>query len=182
MNHFRIGALRAGLMASVAFCGVAFASSASAQTAPTEVGELVVTGSRIQRPNLEAAQPLAVLSSERIEAKGYTNLAEALNDSPASGVPVNPIGDQAGFGTGRNYVNLLNLGTNRTLTLVNGRRFVSSNVASIFSGAGAGGQVDLNSIPTGLLDRTERVFGTGGAVYGSDAIGGVVNIITRTRY
>ena len=182
MNYFRIGALRAGLMASVAFCGVAFASSASAQTTPTEVGELVVTGSRIQRPNLEAAQPLAVLSSERIEAKGYTNLAEALNDSPASGVPVNPIGDQAGFGTGRNYVNLLNLGTNRTLTLVNGRRFVSSNVASIFSGAGAGGQVDLNSIPTGLLDRTERVFGTGGAVYGSDAIGGVVNIITRTRY
>jgi outer membrane receptor protein involved in Fe transport len=169
-------------MASVAFCGVAFASSASAQQASTEVGELVVTGSRIQRPNLEASQPLLVISSERIEAKGQTNLAEALNDSPSSGIPVNPIGDQAGFGTGRNYVNLLNLGTNRTLTLVNGRRFVSSNAASPFSGTGPGGQVDLNSIPTGLVARTERVFGSGGAVYGSDAIGGVVNIITQTRF
>jgi outer membrane receptor protein involved in Fe transport len=182
MNHSGIGALRASLMASVAFCGVAFASSASAQTAPTEVGELVVTGSRIQRPNLEATQPLLVISSERIEAKGQTNLAEAINDSPSSGIPINPIGDQGSFGTGRNYVNLLNLGTNRTLTLVNGRRFVGSNAASLFTGAGAGGQVDLNGIPTGLVNRTERVFGTGGAVYGSDAIGGVVNIITRTRY
>ncbi|WP_333806647.1 TonB-dependent receptor plug domain-containing protein, partial [Phenylobacterium sp.] len=129
----------------------------------------MVTGSRIQRPNLEAAQPLLVISSERIEAKGQTNLAEAINDSPSSGVPINPIGDQGSFGTGRNYVNLLNLGTNRTLTLVNGRRFVGSNAASLFTGAAAGGQVDLNGIPTGLVDRTERVFGTGGAVYGSDA-------------
>jgi outer membrane receptor protein involved in Fe transport/cytochrome oxidase Cu insertion factor (SCO1/SenC/PrrC family) len=182
MNHSVSGALRAGLMASVAFCGVAFASSASAQQASTEVGELVVTGSRIQRPNLEATQPLLVISSERIEAKGQTNLAEAINDSPSSGIPINPIGDQGSFGTGRNYVNLLNLGTNRTLTLVNGRRFVGSNAASLFTGAGAGGQVDLNGIPTGLVNRTERVFGTGGAVYGSDAIGGVVNIITKTRF
>lgn len=177
-----VRAFRTGLMATAALCGLASAAPAFAQGGGTEVGEIVVTGSRIQRPNLEATQPLLVISSERIEAKGYTNLAETLNDSPSSGIPVNPIGDQAGFGTGRNYVNLLNLGTNRTLTLVNGRRFVSSNAASPFSGAGPGGQVDLNSIPTGLVARTERVFGTGGAVYGSDAVGGVVNIVTLTRY
>jgi iron complex outermembrane recepter protein len=182
MTYSGNGALKAGLLATVAFCGLSLTTPATAQQTGTAVDELVVTGSRIARPNLEAAQPLLVISSEKIEAKGQTNLAEAINESPSSGVPVNPIGDQGSFGTGRNYVNLLNLGTNRTLTLVNGRRFVGSNAASLFTGAGAGGQVDLNGIPTGLVNRTERVFGTGGAVYGSDAIGGVVNIVTRTRY
>jgi len=157
------------------------ASAPAADTA-TEIEAVVVTGSRIRRPDLVSAQPIQVISSESVDAKGYTNLADALNDIPSSGVPINPIGDQGSFGTGRNYINLFNLGTNRTLTLVNGRRFVGSNVASLFSGAGGGGQVDFNAIPTGLVDRTEIIQAGGAAVYGSDAIAGVINIITKTKF
>lgn len=170
---------------------VALAAPAFAQTTPTsagqgeevsQVGEVVVTGSRIRRNDLTSASPLAVVSSETIDQKGFANVADALNQQPVSGVPITPDGDQAGFGVGRSFVNLFNLGTNRTLVLVNGRRFVGANVASIFSGASAGGQVDFSAIPTALIERVETVQATGGAVYGSDAVAGVINVITRKSY
>ncbi|MFC3068977.1 TonB-dependent receptor domain-containing protein [Phenylobacterium soli] len=146
------------------------------------MSEIVVTGSRIRRPDFVSPQPLDVVTSETIDQRGFTNVADALNELPSMGVPINPVGDQGSFGTGRQYVNLFSLGTNRTLTLVNGRRFVSANVASIFTGASAGAQVDLNAIPTGLIDRIETVQAGGSAVYGSEAIAGVVNIITKDHY
>ncbi|WP_161495022.1 TonB-dependent receptor domain-containing protein [Caulobacter sp. BP25] len=170
----------------IAMAGATGAYAQASQAAPkegvAEVEAVVVTGSRIRRPDLVSTQPMQVISSETIDSKGYTNIADALNDLPASGIPVNPIGDQGSFGTGRNFINLFNLGTNRTLTLVNGRRFVGSNVASLFSGAGAGGQVDFNGIPTGMIDRVENVQAGGAAVYGSDAVAGVINIITKNRF
>lgn len=132
----------------------------------TEVGEIVVTGSRIRRPDLTSPAPLSVVNSETIDEKGFANLADAINEQPVTGVPISPDGDQAGFGVGRSFINLFNLGSNRTLVLVNGRRFVGANVASIFSGAGAGGQVDISSIPTALVNRIETIQATGGAIYG----------------
>lgn len=177
--------LRAALFASAAVAGLAGAPAvASAQTdsAAVDVGEIVVTGSRIRRPDLTSVQPLQVITTERMEERGFTNVADALNDLPSVGVPVSPVGDQGSFGVGRNFLNIFNLGTQRTLTLVNGRRFVGGNPASIFTGAAPGGQVDLNVIPTGLIDRIETVQAGGSAVYGSDAIAGVVNIITKTEY
>lgn len=181
-------ALRSALLATVASTSI-IAMPALAQEATSapkgagaEIDEVVVTGSRIRRTDLTSVQPIQIITNQRIEERGFTNVADALNELPSSGIPVNPIGDQAGFGTGRNFVNIFNLGTNRTLTLVNGRRFVGGNAASIFSGAGAGGQVDLNVIPTGLVDRIETIQAGGSAVYGSDAIAGVINIITKTRY
>ena len=177
--------LRSALLASAATAGLfVLPTFAQAQTAgeAVEVGEIVVTGSRIRRTELTSVQPIQVISSETFDKRGFTNVADALNELPSSGIPVNPIGDQGGFGTGRNFVNIFNLGTNRTLTLVNGRRFVGGNPSSLFTGAGAGGQVDLNVIPTGLVDRIETIQAGGSAVYGSDAIAGVINIITRTEY
>lgn len=175
-------AFRAALLTSVATAIVALPQFAYAAEKAADVEELVVTGSRIRRAELTSVQPIQVLTSQRMDERGYNNVADALNDLPASGVPVNPIGDQGSFGTGRNFVNIFNLGTNRTLTLVNGRRFVGGNPASIFTGASAGGQVDLNVIPTGLVDRIETIQAGGSAVYGSDAIAGVINIITKTDY
>ena len=177
-------AFRATLFASVALSGMsiphfAFAADAAASN---EVEELVVTGSRIRRAELTSIQPIQVITSENMDARGFNNVADALNELPSSGVPVNPIGDQGSFGTGRNFINIFNLGTNRTLTLVNGRRFVGGNPASIFTGANGGGQVDLNVIPTGLIDRIETIQAGGSAVYGSDAVAGVINIITKTSY
>lgn len=183
---------RTQLLASSIIAGTLFATTAFAQQAPTnaaindseasELEEIVVTGSRIRRNDLTAATPISVVSSETLDAKGYANVASALNEMPVSGVPITPEGDQASFGAGRSYVNLFNLGTNRTLVLVNGRRFVGANVSSIFSGAGAGGQVDFSSIPTALIDRVETVQAAGGAVYGSDAVAGVINVITKRSF
>lgn len=173
------------MLIALASATTAFAQAEQASAPKEDSAELeavVVTGSRIRRPDLVSAQPIQVLSSESIDSKGYTNVADALNEMPSAGVPINPIGDQGSFGTGRNYINLFNLGSNRTLTLVNGRRFVGSNVASLFSGTGGGGQVDFNAIPTGLIDRIETIQAGGAAVYGSDAIAGVINVITKTHF
>lgn len=152
--------------------------------APSQDGEIVVTGSRIPRRNLDTGQPTQVLSSDLVEARGYTNVADALNDLPSFGVPGSSrVGGQAGaFGSGQNFVNFFGLGDQRTLTIVNGRRFVSSNTASIFGPTGAGVQVDLNVIPTLLLDRVETIAVGGAPIYGSDAIAGTVNVITKRKY
>jgi iron complex outermembrane recepter protein len=184
MNFAPDKLLRTALLASAAAVSVlALPTCAQAQAAEDdEVEAVVVTGSRIRRPELTSVQPLQVITTERMEERGFTNVADALNDIPSVGVPVSPVGDQGSFGVGRNFINIFNLGTNRTLTLVNGRRFVGGNPASIFTGAGAGGQVDINVIPTGLIDRIETVQAGGSAVYGSDAISGVVNIITKQEY
>lgn len=176
--------LRTALLGSVATaaCMVIPTYASAAEASGVDVSEIVVTGSRIKRTELTSTQPIQVITTESMDRKGFTNVADALNEAPSQGIPINPIGDQGSFGTGRNFVNIFNLGSNRTLTLVNGRRFVGANAASIFTGASAGGQVDLNAIPTGLVDRIETVQAGGSAVYGSDAIAGVINIITKTEY
>jgi len=146
--------------------------------------QIVVTGSRIARPNFETLQPAVVIDSAQIEARGFETLGQAINEQPAFGVPgASPVGGQAGsFGSGQSFVNFLGLGSQRTLTLVNGRRFVSSNTASIFGPTAAGTQVDLNSINTKLVNRVETIAIGGAPIYGSDAIAGTVNIILKRDY
>lgn len=160
------------------------APSQEAQTDAEAAGEVVVTGSRIPRPNLESGQPTLVLDSQIIEQRGYNNIADALQDLPSFGVPGSSrAGGQAGaFGSGQNFVNFFGLGDQRTLLIVNGRRFVSSNTSSIFGPTGAGSQVDLNVIPTLLVDRTETIAVGGAPIYGSDAIAGTVNVITKRKF
>jgi iron complex outermembrane receptor protein len=145
------------------------------------VPQVVVTGSRIARTDITAEQPVGVITGQYIQDRGFTNLADVINQLPAAGDAIRPSGDQNDFGTGRNYINLFDLGTNRTLTLVDGRRFVSDNPTNIF-GNEAGSQVDINALPTLFVDRVEEVPATGAAVYGSDAIAGVVNIILKQKY
>lgn len=159
------------------------AAEAPVPGAPDEES-IVVTGSRIPRANFDTAQPAVVLSGEQIERRGYTNLGEALDELPAFGVPGNnAVGGQSGaFGSGQTFVNFFGLGDQRTLTVVNGRRFVSSNTASIFGPTGAGSQVDFNVIPSIIADRIETVAVGGAPIYGSDAIAGTVNVITKREY
>lgn len=140
---------------------------------------IVVTGSRLKRTAADIDQPAQILDGEQITKRGYTNLGTALQELPAFGVPGNsPIGSQGSFGAGQTYVNLYNLGSQRTLSLVNGHRFVSSNTASIF-GSIAGSPVDLTDIPTTLVDRVETISVGGAPIYGSDAIAGTVNVILK---
>ena len=146
---------------------------------------VVVTGSRIRRAGFDTLQAATVTSDEDIEVRGYTNIADALEDTPGFGVSdSSPVGtSQSTLGVAQTFVDFFGLGSQRTLTLVNGRRFVSSNSIS-GSGAGAapGSQVDLNVIPASLVERVETVSIGGAPVYGADAIAGTVNIILKDDF
>jgi iron complex outermembrane receptor protein len=148
------------------------------------LSEVVVTGSRIARPETERLQPTTVITSDTLDKRSITNVVDALSELPAFGQPDNSlVGGQSGFGVGQSFANFFSLGSQRTLTLVDGRRFVPGNSPSIFGATGNGGeQVDLNSIPTQLIDRVEAVAVGGAPIYGSDAIAGTVNIILKHDY
>ncbi|MGZ8347534.1 MAG: TonB-dependent receptor domain-containing protein [Allosphingosinicella sp.] len=180
-------------LALAAFPAPAFAqveTNPADESAPVETSavedeqSVIITGSRIPRANFDTSQPAVVLDGEQIELRGYTNLGDALEELPAFGVPGNnAVGAQTGaFGAGQTFVNFFGLGDQRTLTVVNGRRFVSSNTASIFGPTGAGSQVDFNVIPTMIVDRIETIAVGGAPIYGSDAIAGTVNVITRRDF
>ncbi|GAA4009638.1 TonB-dependent receptor domain-containing protein [Sphingomonas humi] len=144
--------------------------------------EVVVTGSRIRLPNLESIEPTTTVDFRQIRERNFTNVADALNELPNIRGSVTPAGAQGSFGQGVNFVNTYGLGSNRTLSLINGKRFVTSNPATNFGNASAGTQTDLNVVPDILLDRIDLVSIGGAPVYGSDAIAGVVNVILRSKY
>lgn len=148
----------------------------------TDIETIVVTGSRIRRAGFDTLEPATVVTREYIDDRGLTNVADALNEIPGFGVGITPEGGQSGFGVGVNFVDRFGLGSNRTLTVVNGRRFVSSNAPSLFGPAAPGIQVDLNTIPTAMVERVENLAIGGAPTYGSDAISGVVNVILRKDY
>src|SRR6056297_2745877 len=147
-----------------------------------DLSRVTVTGSRIERAGLDTFYPAITVDRQLLEDRAYTNVADALNEIPTFGNPdVTPQGVQNGFSVGQNFVDFLGLGAQRTLTLVNGRRFVSANVPSVFGESG-GLQVDFNVIPIAMVERIETV-GIGGApIYGADAIAGTINVITRDRF
>ncbi|HEY6641348.1 TonB-dependent receptor domain-containing protein [Povalibacter sp.] len=138
---------------------------------PTTLAEVIVTGSRIARPDLENPMPVSVLRMEDAERFGHTDLYSALAEIPGIGVGNSLLSSATGFDSGAAFVNLRNLGTNRSLTLIDGKRRVSSSARS--------SAVDIGTIPMGMIDRVEVVTGGAAAVYGADAVTGAVNIITR---
>lgn len=161
------------------------AAQISADGEESTDGTITVTGSRIPRPETSGVLPGVQIDSEQIRSRGFTNALEALNDNPLVGPGASFNGNNGGqtASLGRSFVDLLDLGTQRTLTLVNGRRFVSGNAASLFvEGNATGGQVDVNAIPSTLIQKIDVVTVGGAAAYGSDAIAGVVNYILRDDY
>ena len=190
--RFEIAALPLAIAALVAPTG-AFAQAAAPAAADcvdedangvcdSEEQSIVVTGSRIRLPGLENKEPTVSITSQYIDDRGLTNAADALNEIPGFRGSVTPAGAQGSFGQGVNFINSFGLGSNRTLTLLNGRRVVSSNVTTIFGNASPGTQVDLNTIPVILIDRIDRVSIGGAPVYGTDAIAGTVNIILKKKF
>ena len=165
----KIQSTRARLLASSMICGAALAAGgqAFAQTAPagTQVGEIVVTGSRIPSPNLTSTSPITVVGSQDVKLTGSTRTEELLNQLPqvfageTSGVSNGAVGIAT--------VDLRGLGPARTLVLVNGRRVMPGDPSDPVT--------DLNFIPAALIDHVEVLTGGASAVYGSDAISGVVN-------
>lgn len=156
--------------------------SQESTTRTADLDTIVVTGSRIRRAGFDTLEPATVITGEQYLESGLTNVADLLRRSPSFGTPVTPDGAQSSFGAGVNFANRFNLGSNRTLTVVNGRRFVSSNTSTIFGPAAPGLQVDLNVIPTALVDRIENLAIGGAPTYGSDAIAGTINVILKKDY
>jgi hypothetical protein len=144
------------------------------------IEEVITTGSRISRNPLELAQPVTIISGDEYRARAYTNAAQALTDLPEVGSVNSLSGDQGGLGAGQQVASNFGLGSSRTVTLVNSRRFVGSQ--SPTGGAGSGLAVDLNNIPSALIERVEILPVGGAAVYGADAIAGVVNFILKDDY
>ena len=138
------------------------------------VEKIQVTGSRLKRDSFSIATPLVTLGSEDIEDTGLGLLSEILvNEIPALSESASNTNTQSSVqNTGLSTINLRDLGTDRTLTLIDGRRVVSNSYSGNF--------VSLSTIPSGMVDRVEIISGGASAIYGSDAIAGVVNIITQT--
>lgn len=156
-------------------------TSSSADAAPADKA-ITVTGSRIRNPNLQGFEPTTTIDREFIDQRNFINVADALNTLPQIRGSVTPNGDQAAFGQGVNFINNFGLGSNRTLTLINGRRVVTSNPPSLFGPGAAGTQVDVNIIPTALVKSIDIASTAGAPVYGSDAIAGTVNFILDDKY
>lgn len=179
--------IRTMLNGSSAMLLCAFASSAMAQTATADEDEpsaqvaadanetadsdIVITGSRIPRPDVVSNSPVNVVSAEEIRLTASTETEQILNSLPQVVAGFGAQSNNPGNGTAT--INLRNLGTVRTLVLLNGRRMV---------GSGTDGVVDINMIPPGLIQRVDVVTGGASAVYGSDAMAGVVNFILRDDF
>ncbi len=139
-----------------------------------ELEQIIVTGSRIRRVDEETASPVFTLDRESISSAGVTTIGDLLQQIPAvSGAATNPQVNNGG-GTGASSIELRGLGTQRTLVLLNGRRLGNLGFAN--------GGADVNVIPTNLVERVDVLKEGAGAIYGSDAVGGVVNFITRTDF
>lgn len=176
MNKTNKAILVAGVIAS-ASTGALSAQAADGAEVIEEIVVYAPTGSRILS-NDNASQPITSINSDDIASIGALTASELLNqlpqlgDSLEGGTSINSL--NAGFGVGTQTINLRNLGANRTLVLVNGRRHVGGNVGT--------SAVDLSSIPVGLIERIDILTGAASAVYGADAVTGVVNIILKENY
>lgn len=167
--------LRSALFLGAAVsAALSVSAAANAQTQTTET--VVITGSRIPQPNAVAPTAVTVVDQSALEIKGTINVASALRDMPSVGTSGYSTSNTnfATSGVGVNTVQLRNLGEARTLVLVNGRRYVA--------GVTGTSTVDLNTIPTQMIERVEVITGGASAIYGSDALAGVVNIILKEDF
>ena len=139
------------------------------------VEEVVVTGSRIQRSGFETSTPVNVIGAERISESGFVGINDVLRLDPSIGVGLSGANNSPGglpnAQAGAGFVNLRGLGTDRSLVLVDGRRRVSGSLNS--------SAVDVSMIPAGLIERVEIITGGASAVYGADAVSGVINMIMK---
>ena len=181
-NHLAlaIGALLYAGIANTAFAQVAGPPATSPDAAPqeaTNLDKVTVTGSHIKRAAISGVGPVTIIDAESIQRSGATSVETLLQRLPASagfaGSRTNAYWADNGYGTAQ--VNLRGLGINRTLVLLNGCRIVNG-------GTGANSSVDLNIIPIALIERVEVLKDGASAIYGADAIAGVVNIITKKNF
>jgi outer membrane receptor protein involved in Fe transport len=173
MIQFRKSAVKIAISTAL-LSSFSFAATAAEETAENQVERIEVTGSRIKRTDMEGANPVTTIDAVAISKMSVNNVGDLLqNLTSSAGAAVNTQTNNGGDSSTR--FSLRGIGDERTLVLINGRRVVAG-------GNGANASVDLNTIPTSVVKRVEVLKDGASATYGSDAIAGVVNIITRNDY
>jgi iron complex outermembrane receptor protein len=169
------GRFKAGLMASIAVSALAFSQAAQAQQSETKadkgdtVDAVIVTGTRIRRPNAQSAAPIVSMDKQELQFQGVVNIEDALNRLPQVRADNNQFG--AGFDNGgQAKVNLRRLGNQRTLVLLDGERLLPVQA------------IDLNIVPVALISRVDVLSGGASSTYGSDAVAGVVNFVLNKKF
>ena len=149
----------------------------AASDSSSEAGTIVVTGSRIRRPNLDSGAPITTVSGAEFFQTGKVSVGDILNELPQLATTFSQQQSTRFLGTrGLNLIDLRNLGSQRTLVLVNGRRHVAGDILN------TGVSPDINTIPTDLIESVDVITGYGSSVYGSDAIAGAVNFKLKQNY
>ncbi|MBB1472780.1 TonB-dependent receptor [Luteimonas sp. MC1782] len=154
--------------------GVAFAQDATTEQQATTLDRIEVTGSRIRSAELETAQPIITISREQIQQQGFSSVADVLQNMTSAGSPAISRSEvlASGENVGGYYIDIRNLGASRTLVLLNGKRL----------GVNTTGLQDLGQIPLAVVERIDVLKDGASSIYGSDAIAGVVNVITRRNF
>ena len=167
------------LLGILALVAVSIGAQDSASDDDENIEEMVVTGSRIVRTDLEGTSPVQIFEEEDIQRSGVTSLGQLLREMPsvAGGAQTTQVNYE---GDGTNRISLRGLGASRTLVLMNGHRLPSSSTG--LSSTDLESVVDLNTIPVSMVNRVEVFKDGASAIYGSDAVAGVVNIITRRDF
>lgn len=167
------------LASSIAAALGLMAQQAQAQEDGQKVHRVEITGSSIKRIDSETALPVQMITREDIEKMGATTAAELVRNISANTAPITDgpsITDGTSGQRGLNAANMRGIGASSTLVLLNGRRLAN------FASPGDNTGVDLNNIPAGAIQRVEVLKDGASAIYGTDAIGGVINFITRKDY
>jgi len=164
-------AIRLALVAGTA--GLASTAVLAQDATPTTLDRIEITGSRIRQVDVESAQPVLAISRADIERQGFSSVADILQNLTAVGSPSISRSNvlAAGENAGGTYIDMRNLGAQRTLVLINGKRL----------GINTGGYQDISSVPVSAIERMEVLKDGASAIYGSDAMAGVINIITRSN-
>lgn len=162
---------------TLASLGTTHVQAAEQTGADEKIEKIAVTGSRIKRADFEGVAPVTVITADDIASSGLSSISEVLQSSVANtGGSLN--GESDGFTDSASSVNLRGMGANRTLVLINGRRQAAFPSAA----GGTSNFVDVSDIPSAAVERIEILTGGASAIYGSDAVGGVVNIILKQQY
>jgi iron complex outermembrane receptor protein len=190
-RNLSLGLAAVSILAVIAGPGLSRAQSTPINPSPppahtgdtqqaTQVDELVVTGSHIRRTNFNTPAPVQIITAQDSQLEGLIDPASILQRSTIAAGSVQLNNQFSGFvtngGPGLDSISLRGLGDQRTLVLLNGRRLNPAGVS------GTVAAVDLNVIPSALVDRYEILKDGASSIYGSDAIGGVVNVITKTKF
>ncbi|MCX7238811.1 MAG: TonB-dependent receptor [Burkholderiales bacterium] len=173
---FKHSKLCAGLVVAFGTFGIAPHAAVAQET----LQRVEVTGSAIKRTNTEGPSPVEIVSRKEIERTGATNLNELLRSIPSIDIfDQGELASNSPAGSGTASIRMRGLSSSEVLVLLNGRRLP---VNALYDSSGAGAAFDINSLPIGAIERIEILKDGGSAIYGADAVAGVVNFITKTDY